>query len=146
MVYKPSCVNKFALSKMLQYQQPRSVLLITPEMDACTKHLAAMSPLIRCLSEDSILPKVTKALVQEELEHAYPQIREASHEGMWSRTGWYTQQVCFFRSWLRRVSLLLVGGQRGTPTCHHGVTMWHSRLAKPSLGAAQANHILDSDT
>lgn len=94
MVYKPSCVNKFSITKLLQYQRPRSILLISPDVDACTNHLGAISPLVRCIQEDSVLPHVTKAFVQETLQQAYPQIHAASQEGMWSRTGWYLQQVC----------------------------------------------------
>lgn len=94
MVHKPSCVNKFAISKLLRYQRPRSILLISPDVDACTKHLGAISALVRCIHEDSVLPNITKASVQEALQQAYPQILTASQGGMWSRTGWYLQQVC----------------------------------------------------
>lgn len=98
MVQKPSCVNKFAIVRLLQYQAPRSIILVVPNVDACTKHLAPLSPLVQCLQQDVVLPGLTKAIVQEELETAYPAIRAASENSTWQRTGWYLQQVrlpCF---------------------------------------------------
>lgn len=94
MVHKPSCVNQFAISKLLQHQQPRRILLISPDVGSCTKYLGRISPIVRCIHEDAVLLHINKATVQYELETAYPEVREDSHEGLWPRTGWYLQQVC----------------------------------------------------
>eukprot|EP00892_Ulva_mutabilis_P008999 jgi/Ulvmu1/6471/UM003_0102.1 len=93
MVQKPSCVNRFAIARLVRYQKPRSIILVVPDVDACMHHLAPLSPNIRCVQEDSIHPQLSKAIVQDELQNAYPQVRESSGDGRWNRTGWYLQQL-----------------------------------------------------
>lgn len=93
LVVKPTCINQWAIGSLLRHQRPRTIYLIVPDSDACQEYLGTISPIVRCVQEDTLLPNITKASVAAALEANYPQLHVDEYLRGRTPSGWYLQQV-----------------------------------------------------
>lgn len=76
-----------------RYQQPRSIYVISPDVDSCVEKLQTAASNVRCLHEDSILPGITLQSIDDTLKGLYPALETRSFEKGRTPAGWYFQQV-----------------------------------------------------
>eukprot|EP00793_Prasinoderma_coloniale_P000016 PRCOL_00005524-RA len=91
----PSCVTRAVLFSVAKFVRPRSVVLLAADAAACAdlaaEHAAHLR--VRCVSEDSVLPGVTRAALDAYFDKRRGDDGAASVYSGRTLGGWYMQQL-----------------------------------------------------